>query len=95
MCRYHTRECNILTCQTYSRVFVNHTMHVKSHSASGNRTLRVEINLIRVEITLMRVVFTLICVKVTLRVEITLVCVEIRVVSVVITLVLVDILLRA
>jgi hypothetical protein len=35
-----------------SRVCGNHTLRVKSHSTYGNRTLRVEINLMRVEFTL-------------------------------------------
>jgi hypothetical protein len=47
-------------------------MRVKSHSACGNCTLRVEINLERVEITLVRVGITFVLVEITLRVEITL-----------------------
>jgi hypothetical protein len=50
-------------------------MRVKSHSACGNCTLRVEINLERVEITLVRVGITFVLVEITLRVEITLVIV--------------------
>jgi hypothetical protein len=73
-CRYHTRECHIHThtCQNYSRVNGNHTLRVKSHSAFGNRTLRVEIYLVRVEINLVRVEITFVLVKISLRVEITL-----------------------
>jgi hypothetical protein len=77
-------------CQNYSCVCGNHTPRVKSHSACGNCTLRVEINLVRVYITPVSVVITL-CVwklhsackitlwglKLHLRVEITLVRVEI------------------
>jgi hypothetical protein len=53
----HTRECHIYTntCQTYSRVCIKHTLRVKSHSACGNLTLRVQTNLVLVEITLVRV----------------------------------------
>jgi hypothetical protein len=53
-CRMYTREYHIYThtCQTYSRVCRKHTLRVKSHSACGNLTLRVETNLVRVEITL-------------------------------------------
>jgi hypothetical protein len=47
-------------CQNYSRVCKNHTLHVKSRSAYGNRTPRAEINFVRVEITLVCVVITLI-----------------------------------
>jgi hypothetical protein len=61
------------TCQTYSRVCINHTRRVKSHSPYGNRSLHVKINLIRVEISLVRVENTLVNVKITLiRVKITL-----------------------
>jgi hypothetical protein len=49
-----------------SRVCENHTLHVKSQSACGNRTLRVEINLMRLVITFERVVITLIRVKIAL-----------------------------
>jgi hypothetical protein len=57
-------------------------LRVKSHCACGNRTLRVEINLVRVEITLVRIVITfvhvlilLVSVIITLiRVKITLAC---------------------
>jgi hypothetical protein len=45
-------------CQNYSRVNLNHTLRVKSHSAYVNRTLRLEFNLVRVEITLARVLIT-------------------------------------
>jgi hypothetical protein len=45
------------TCQNYSRV-------------SGNRTLRLEVNLVRVEITLVRVRITFVPIEITLRVEI-------------------------
>jgi hypothetical protein len=37
----------------------NHTLHVKSHSASKNCTLHVEITLVRVKITLVRFDITL------------------------------------
>jgi hypothetical protein len=57
----------------------NHNLRVKQRSACGNRTLRVEINLVHVEITLVRVEITLVRVgitfmpvKITLRAEITL-----------------------
>jgi hypothetical protein len=40
----------------------NHTLRVKSHSAYGNRTLRVVITLVRVVITLVRVVITFVSV---------------------------------
>jgi hypothetical protein len=57
----------------------NHNLRVKQHFACGNRTLRVEINLVRVKITLVRVEITLVRVgitfmpvEITLRVEITL-----------------------
>jgi hypothetical protein len=59
-------------------VCVETTRRVKSHSPCGNRTLRVEINLVHVEINL-------------LRVEITFVRVEITLVSVIITLIRVKI----
>jgi hypothetical protein len=49
----------------------NYTLCVKSHYARGNRTLRVEINLVRVEITLVRVGITFVPVEIRLRVEIT------------------------
>jgi hypothetical protein len=58
------------TCQHYSRVSEIHTMRVKSHSACGNRTLRVEVNRVLVEITLLRVGVTFVPVEITLRVEI-------------------------
>jgi hypothetical protein len=48
----------------------NHTLRLKSHSAYGNCTLRVEINFMRVEIILVRVGITFVPVKITLRVEI-------------------------
>jgi hypothetical protein len=68
----------------------NHTLRVKSHSASKNRTLRVKINLVRVVITFvpfeitMRVEIRLELAEITLgsvifpriRVKLTLVCVE-------------------
>jgi hypothetical protein len=38
----------------------NHTLRVKSHSAGGNSTLRIEITLLRVEITLGRFEITLV-----------------------------------
>jgi hypothetical protein len=44
-------------------------MRVKSDSACGNRTLRVEVNLVRIEITLVRVGITFGPVKITLRVH--------------------------
>jgi hypothetical protein len=71
---YHTRECHIYkyTCQNYSGVSENHTLRVKSHSACGNYTLRVEINLMSVAITPVRVGITFMPMKITLRVEITL-----------------------
>jgi hypothetical protein len=84
-CRYHTRECHIQmhTCQNYSRVSGNHTLHLKSHSACWNHT-RACWNLIcaflnhtacrnytlRVGITLVSVIFT------RMRFNRTLVCVE-------------------
>jgi hypothetical protein len=40
-----------------------HTLYVKSHSACGNRTLRVENNIERIEITLVRVEVTLCVLK--------------------------------
>jgi hypothetical protein len=46
------------TCQTYPSVCRKHTLRVKSHSASRNLILRVEINLVRFEITLVRVEVT-------------------------------------
>jgi hypothetical protein len=63
----HTRDCRMHThtCQNYSRVSENHTQRVKSHSAFGDRILRVEI-------TLQRVLITFVSVKITLRVEMTL-----------------------
>jgi hypothetical protein len=68
----HTSECHIHThtCQNYSRVSENHTLRVKSHSACGDCTLRVEINLVLVEITLVLFGTTLAPVEMTLRVEI-------------------------
>jgi hypothetical protein len=67
----HTRECHnyTLTCQNYTRMCVNPTLRIKSHSASGNYTLRVEM---RVEITLERVAITFVRFKMTLWVKITL-----------------------
>jgi hypothetical protein len=55
-CINHTQACRNDTreCQNYTRVCGNYTLRVKSHSADGNFTLRVEINLVRVEITLVR-----------------------------------------
>jgi hypothetical protein len=47
-------------------VRVETTLRVKSHSAYGNRTLRVEINILRVELTLVSVIITLIPIKITL-----------------------------
>jgi hypothetical protein len=44
----------------------NHSLRVKSHSACGKRTLRVEINLLRVKITLERVVITFVRIVMTL-----------------------------
>jgi hypothetical protein len=44
-----------------------HTLRVKSHSACGNCTLRVEINLEPVEITLVRVGVTFVPVEIPLR----------------------------
>jgi hypothetical protein len=38
----------------------NHTLRVKSHSAGGNCTLRVEITLVRVDVTLVRFEITLV-----------------------------------
>jgi hypothetical protein len=59
-CRYHTHDCHIHThtCQNYSHVSGNYTLRVKLYSACGNRSLRVEINLVRVEITFVRVVIS-------------------------------------
>jgi hypothetical protein len=48
----------------------NHTLRLKSHSAGGNCTLRVEITLVRVEITPERILITFVRVEITLRVEI-------------------------
>jgi hypothetical protein len=48
------------TFQNYTRVSGNHTLRVKSHSACGNSTLHVEINLVRVEFTFVSVIITLI-----------------------------------
>jgi hypothetical protein len=62
-------------CQNYSRVSRYHTLRVKPHSAYGNRTLRVEVNLVRVEITLVRVGITFLPVEITLSVVIT-ICVQ-------------------
>jgi hypothetical protein len=87
--RYHTGEYHIHThtCQNYSRASGNHTLRVKSHSACGNRTLHVEINLMRVEITLVRVEITLVRVEITLvRIGITFVPLEITTLRVEITL---------
>jgi hypothetical protein len=72
--RYHTRDCHILThsCQNYSRVSRNLTLRVKSPCSCGNRTMRVEINLVRVEITFVRVGITFVPVEITLHVGITL-----------------------
>jgi hypothetical protein len=53
VCHIHTH-----TCQNYSLVYRNAILHVNSNVACGNRTLRVEINLVRIEITLVRVVTT-------------------------------------
>jgi hypothetical protein len=74
-CHIHTH-----TCQNYSRVSENYTLRVKSHSACGNRNLRVEINLMRAEITLVRVVISIV------RVVLTLVSVIITLIRVKITL---------
>jgi hypothetical protein len=70
-------------CQNYSRVSGNHTLRVKSQSVCGNRTLRVEINLVRVEITLVRVGITFVRfgitfvpVEITIHVESTLCVLE-------------------
>jgi hypothetical protein len=52
--RNHTRECHI---HTYVSKLLS--CEWKPHSACGNRTLRVEINLVRVEVTLVRVKITL------------------------------------
>jgi hypothetical protein len=59
-------------CQNYSHVSGNYTLRLKPHSACGNRTLRVEINLVRVEIILVRVGITFVPVEITLHVEMTL-----------------------
>jgi hypothetical protein len=56
----------------YFRVSENHTLRVKSHSACGNRTLRVKTKLVRAEITLLRIGITFVLVEITLHVEITL-----------------------
>jgi hypothetical protein len=69
-CQIHTHTCQRVTFGCGS-----HAQRVKSHSGCGNRTLRVEINLVCVEITLARVVITLVRFVITLRVEITLVSV--------------------
>jgi hypothetical protein len=50
----------------------NYILRVKSHTSYGNRTLRVEINLVRVEIILVRVGITFVPVEITLRVKMTL-----------------------
>jgi hypothetical protein len=60
------------TCQNYCRLSGNHTLGVKSQSTCGNRTLRVEINLVCVEITLVSIGIIFVPVEITLRVEITL-----------------------
>jgi hypothetical protein len=84
MCINHT---HIYThrCQNYSRVSGNHTLRVKSHSVCGDRSLRVEINLVHVEITLLSIGITFVPVETTLRVEITLERVEITLMSVIFT----------
>jgi hypothetical protein len=46
----------------------NHSLRVKSHSACGNRTLRLVIPLVRVLITLVSGIFTICVVNYTLRV---------------------------
>jgi hypothetical protein len=50
----------------------NLALRVKLHSAYGNRTLRVEINLVRVETILVLVGIIFVSVAITLRVEMTL-----------------------
>jgi hypothetical protein len=60
-CGNHTRACRIHTRkgQDNSRVYIKHTLRVKSYSACGKRTLRVETNIVRAEITLVPVEVTL------------------------------------
>jgi hypothetical protein len=78
VCLYksHLYHIQTHTCQQYFLVSRNHALRIKSHSACGSRTLRVEINLVHVEITLVRVRITflrvkttLVSVKITMRVE--------------------------
>jgi hypothetical protein len=78
------------TFHNYSLVSINHTLRVKSHSACGNRTLRVEINLVLIEITLVRVGITFLLVKNQLRLKITLVSVIFTRMRVKLTLVCVE-----
>jgi hypothetical protein len=60
-------------------VYGDSNLGVKSHSACGNRTLRVEINLVRVEITLVHVVIIFVPVVITLvSVIITIIRVKIK-----------------
>jgi hypothetical protein len=47
-CRYHTREWHIHTCVRKSHFACKISLRVKSHSAGGNCSLRVEIILVRV-----------------------------------------------
>jgi hypothetical protein len=89
---FYSQESNVDTCQNYSRVSGNHTLHVKSHSACWNHT-RACWNLIRAfrnntacrnytvtrSVTIERVEITLVIVIFTrIRVKFTLVCVESR-----------------
>jgi hypothetical protein len=57
---------SVKTCQNYSRMCIKHTLRVKSHSACGNHTLRLEVNLVRVKSTLERVLITFVRVVITL-----------------------------
>jgi hypothetical protein len=88
-CRYHTCEYHIYThtCKNYSRVRGKRTLRIKSHSAFGNLTVPVEINLVRIKITLVRVVITFVRVVIKLMsVTITLIRVKITLIRVKITL---------
>jgi hypothetical protein len=60
--------------ESYSNAYVSKLLSCewKPHFASGNRTLRLEVNLVRVEITLVRVRIAFVPIEITLRVEITL-----------------------
>jgi hypothetical protein len=66
-------------CRNYSNACLNHIRACyyriracQIHTASGNRTMCVEINFVSVEITLARALIAFMSVEITLRVEITL-----------------------